>query len=203
VENKQVNQINQAKANNGRWKLFLVIAICAAPVVMSYFTYYVIKPSSRTNYGEILDPRQYPMPKLDAVLLGGGPTELDAYKGKWIMLTVGGSACADACEKKLYDIRQLRLVQGKEMDRIERVWLVTDTQPIATELLRKYDGMHVLTVDPQRLQAWLPTEAGAKVSDHIYIIDPLGNLMMRFPKDADPNKIKKDLAKLLMASSIG
>ena len=61
----------------------------------------------------------------------------------------------------------------------------------------------MLRVKPDVLRAWLPTDAGTTIADHIYMIDPLGNLMMRFPKDADPNKVKKDIAKLLKASSIG
>jgi len=189
--------------SSGRWKLFLIIAVCAAPLVFSYLAYYVIKPEGRTNYGAILDPRQYPMPKLGSTLLGGEAKELDAYKGKWIMLQVDSGDCADACKKKLYDMRQLRLIQGKEMDRIERVWMITDDKPIDTVLIREYDGTRMLQVKPELLKAWLPAEQGTSISDHIYMIDPLGNLMMRFPKDADPNKIKKDIIKLLKASAIG
>jgi cytochrome oxidase Cu insertion factor (SCO1/SenC/PrrC family) len=195
------------EANNqqkkGRWKLFAVIAICASPLIASYLTYYVIKPEDRTNYGALIDPRAYPIPSLDSVTLDGKPTGLNAYKGKWIMLQVGDADCTVDCRERLHDMRQLRLAQGKNMERIERVWLVTDTQPLETQLIREYDGTHILRVNEDKLKAWLPTETGTTVSDHIYMIDPLGNLMMRFPKDADPNKIKKDLSKLLRASSIG
>lgn len=189
----------------GRWKLFAILAVCAAPMVFSYLTYYVIKPSGRTNYGTILDPRLYPVPKLGGSLLGGEAKELDAYRGKWIMLQVDNAACAAACQKKLYDMRQLRLIQGKEMNRIERVWLLAEAQPlpVETELIRKYEGTHILKVNPAALKAWLPTESATQASDHIYLIDPRGNLMMRFPKDADPQKMKKDIAKLLKASAIG
>lgn len=187
----------------GRWKLFLVIAICAAPMIFSYLTYYVIKPTGRTNYGEILDPRLYPIPHLGAHLLGGEAKELDAYKGKWIMLQVDSGACEKSCQDKLYQVRQLRLAQGREMDRIERVWLVNDEQAIDTVLLRQFDGVRTLVAPAKLISQWLPTETNTQVTDHIYIIDPLGNLMMRFPKNADPNKIKKDLAKLLKASAIG
>jgi hypothetical protein len=199
-------ETEQKQRSKGRWKLLLVLAVCAAPVIASYLSYYVIKPEGRTNYGTILDPRKYPMPELNAHLLGTAqplPDGLNAYQGKWIMLTADSGNCDKLCEKRLYDIRQLRLAQGKEMDRIERVWLVTDEQPIETRLLREYDGMHVLTVSSSALKTWLPTEQGTQIQDHIYIIDPLGNLMMRFPKDADPNKIKKDITKLLRASAIG
>jgi cytochrome oxidase Cu insertion factor (SCO1/SenC/PrrC family) len=187
----------------GRWKLLAILFVCASPMIASYFAYYVAKPSGRTNYGDILDPRLYPMPQLESKSLNGSKLELTAFKGKWIMLQVDASACAQVCKKKLYDMRQLRIAQGKAMDRIERVWLVTDTAPIQPELIKAFDGMHILSIDVEILAKWLPSENNTKVSDHIYLIDPLGNLMMRFPKDADPNKIKKDLSKLLKASAIG
>jgi len=188
---------------NGRWKMFGVLAICAAPMIASYFTYYVIKPESRTNYGTLIDPRAYPLPALGTTTLDGKPLGLDAYKGKWIMLQVDQADCNPYCQKKLYEMRQLRLTQGKEMDRIERVWLITDHKPLETMLMREYDGTHMLRVKPESINAWLPVEVGTSTADHIYMIDPLGNLMMRFPKDANPNKIKKDISKLLRASSIG
>jgi hypothetical protein len=128
---------------------------------------------------------------------------LEAYQGKWIMLQVGNADCTESCAKKLHDMRQLRLAQGKEMDRIERVWLITDAKPLDTMLMREYDGTRMLRANPDQVKAWLPVDEGTTVFDHIYMIDPLGNLMMRFPKDADPNKIKKDLNKLLKASAIG
>ncbi|TFW07904.1 cytochrome C oxidase subunit I [Oxalobacteraceae bacterium OM1] len=195
-------QENKPK-EGGNWKLFLVLAICAAPLIASYFSYYVVKPSGRTNYGDLLDPRQYPIPKLGTTALDGKPERLEDFKGKWIMLQADSGACGDACRRKLLDMRQLRLMQGREMDRIERVWLVLDEQPLDTVLMREYDGTRMLRADRNAARAWLPVDTGTQVEDHIYLIDPLGNLMMRFPKDADPNKMKKDIAKLLKASRIG
>ena len=194
---------NTRQKKDGRWKMFLVIAICLAPVFASYFTYYVIKPTARTNYGELLDPRNYPMPQLDATTMDGKPINLDAYKGKWILLQVDRGDCNKACQDKLLDMRQLRLMQGKEMDRIERVWLITDNTPLDTILMREYDGTHMLRVKPDPVTHWLPAQAGGTASDSIYIIDPVGNLMLRFPKNPDPYKMKKDIYKLLSASSIG
>lgn len=192
-----------SRTSAGRWKLFAVLAVCAAPMIFSYLSYYVIKPSGRTNYGTILDPRLYPMPALNGKLLSGEPKELDAYKGKWIMLQLDSGACAQECQKKLYNMRQLRLAQGKEMDRIERVWLLTDERSVAPTLVSQFDGMRILKNDLSAVQKWLPTEPGTVLNDHIYLIDPLGNLMMRFPKDADPQRMKKDIARLLRASAIG
>lgn len=183
--------------------MLALFAVCAAPLVASYLTYYVIKPQGRTNYGALIDPRAHPIPVLGTKTLDGRPMPLEALKGKWIMLQAGDAECQEPCRKMLHDMRQLRLAQGKDMDRIERVWLITDEEPLETMLIREYDGTHLLRAKPDALQAWLPAEPGTTPADHIYMIDPLGNLMMRFPKDADPNKIKKDLAKLLKASRIG
>lgn len=188
---------------SGRLKLLMVLGVCAFPLVASYFTYYVIKPSGRTNYGALIDPRNYPIPALGATTLEGKPGGLDAFKGKWIMLQTGPSDCQEACKKQLFAMRQLRLMQGKEMERLERVWLVTDDQPLDTMVLREFDGTRILRVQAAALKAWLPVEQGDNATDHMYLIDPLGNLMMRFPKDADPSKVKKDIGKLLKASAIG
>jgi len=200
-----VNQNNppEVSQNKGRWKLFAVLLVCAFPLIASYFTYYVIKPEGRTNYGDLLDPRLYPMPPLQVTALDGKTFPFESLKGKWVMLQVNASDCRDACRKKLLDMRQLRLMQGKNMDRIERVWLIIDENPIETVLMREYDGTQMLRIKPETLKGWLPTAQNTTVADHLYLIDPLGNLMMRFPKEADPNKIKKDLTKLLKASSIG
>ncbi|MFJ3047498.1 SCO family protein [Herbaspirillum chlorophenolicum] len=194
---------DEKRRRRGRWKMLLVVLICAAPMIASYFTYYVIKPESRNNYGELIDPRQYPIPDLGSSTLDGGKGGLADYKGKWVMLQVDSADCAAACRNKLFTLRQLRLMQGKEMERVERVWLVTDKAPVETMLIREYDGTDMLRVDAAKLKAWLPVEAGGSAEDHIYLIDPLGNLMMRFPKDPDPGKMKKDISKLLRASAIG
>jgi hypothetical protein len=197
------NTTSPTVRSRGRWKLMAVIAVCAAPLIASYLTYYVIKPTGRTNYGTLIDPRQYPIPALGSSTLDGRPEGLEKYRGKWIMLKVGGGACAEACRNQLFTMRQERLMQGKEMDRIERVWLVTDRDPIDTVLIREYDGMHMLHADQAAVAKWLPTEQGTPVAEHIYLIDPLGNLMMRFPANPEPRKMFKDIGKLLKASGIG
>jgi cytochrome oxidase Cu insertion factor (SCO1/SenC/PrrC family) len=200
----QATEVTPTKVpSRGRKMFFLVLAICAAPMIFSYLTYYVIKPEGRTNYGEIIDPRKYPIPDLGGVSLVGKPASLEQFKGKWILLQVDAADCQKACAQKLYYMRQLRLTQGKGMDRLERVWLITDDAPLNIAQMKEYDGTQFLRVDAQKLAAWLPVAEGTKASDHLYMIDPLGNLMMRFPKDPDANKIKKDISRLLKASSIG
>jgi len=191
----------------------VVLAVCAAPLIASYFMYYVVKPKGGvTNYGTLLDPRLYPIPPMASTTLDGKPATLDNYKGKWIMLKVGPSECLQACQDQLFAMRQLRTMQGKAMERVERVWLITDNEPLDTVLMRVNDGTRMLRAPAAVVDKWLPLDKNApadKVSDHVYLIDPLGNLMMRYPKGAvssDTEKVRKvhkDIAKLLKASAIG
>ena len=204
-----------AKARSvGRWKLLLVLFVCASPLIASYLTYYVFKPEGRTNYGAILDPRNYPIPKLASTTLEGQPRTLEQMSGKWLMVRAGGGECHQACQEQLHAMRQWRLMQGKNMDRMQRVWLVLDDKPVDTAALRRYkdaegqdvdllEGVTLLRAPADAVGKWLPAESGTGASDHVYLIDPLGNLMMRFPKDPDTRKVYKDLAKLLKASAIG
>jgi hypothetical protein len=204
---------NKPQQRRGRWKLLAVLAVCAAPLIFSYLTYYVIKPQGRTNFGTLIDPRAHPVPALGATTLDAKPASLDAFKGKWIMLKVGPAACDQACKEQMFAIRQVRSMQGKEMERIERVWLVTDAEPLETMLMRELDGVHMLRAPAGAVAKWLPPEPGATLDNAIFLIDPLGNLMMRFPpvpagateaeKVQHYAKIKKDIAKLLKASAVG
>ena len=187
----------------GRWMLWLVLLVCASPIIASYFTYYVIKPEKRNNYGTLIDQRAHPIPAMATTTLDGKPAALEQFKGKWVMLMAAPGACNEACHKQLFAMRQLRTMQGKEMERIERVWLITDREPLDTMVIREYDGTHMLRADAQAIANWLPVDPGTSVSDHIYMIDPLGHLMMRFPKDPEPRKVHKDIYKLLKASSVG
>lgn len=206
-------QTNNTQQQRGRWKLLMVLAVCAAPLIFSYIAYYVVKPSARNNFGALIDPREHPIPALQATTLDARPASLDAFKGKWIMLKVGPSACAKDCMDQMFAIQQLRSMQGKDMERIERVWLITDAAPLETMLIRQLDGVHMLRAPADVVAKWLPVEQGANAADSIFLIDPLGNLMMRFPPvpagaaEADKVKhyarIKKDIGKLLKASAIG
>ena len=186
----------------GRWKLFAILAVCVAPVLASYLMYYVVKPQGRTNYGELLDP-QRPVEGLEVAPAEGGQTTLLASRGKWVMVTVDGQGCLQACADKLYVMRQVRLTAGKERDRVDRVLLLTDDTPLEAALLAEHDGLVVHRSRVSALERWFPVESGGRPEDHVYVIDPLGNVMMRFPKSADPNRMKKDLAKLLRASRVG
>jgi cytochrome oxidase Cu insertion factor (SCO1/SenC/PrrC family) len=188
----------------GRWVLLLLAVICAAPIAISYFMYYVVKPTGgSTNYGTLIDP-QRPIPDSLVVTGADGKTlKLASLHGRWLMISVDGSACDKACATKLYFMRQIRAAQGPERERVVEVWLRTDAGKVADVIQTAYPNTDMLIADPAQLAAWLPPDTGTRITDHIYLVDPNGNLMMRFPKDANPSKIKNDLTKLLKWSTIG
>ena len=187
----------------GRWKMFAVLLVCASPVIASYFTYYVIRPEGRRNFGELITP-QRPLPALATRTLDGKPGQLTALKDQWLLLSVAGGACEARCEQNLYFQRQLRESLGREKERLDRVWLVHDEAPVREALLPALTAATVLRVAPAELAQWLEPAAGRRLQDHLYLVDPLGNLMMRFPADMDVSaaaKAKRDLDRLLRASS--
>ncbi|GAB5098266.1 cytochrome c oxidase subunit I [Caballeronia sp. HLA56] len=186
--------------------LVLLALVCAAPVIASYLMYYVVKPAGgTTSYGTLIEP-QRPIPEQIVVTdEKGQPVPLKSLEGKWLMITVNGSDCDEVCVKRLYFMRQVRALQSGERERVLNVWLRTDDKPVANVIKTAYPqpDTRMLVTNEQALSGWLPVDAGTKLSDHIYLVDPNGNLMMRFPKDPDPKKINTDVAKLLKWSRIG
>ena len=160
-------------------KVLLIGLVCAAPLVLGTLAYvYKWDVGSAANYGELIPPRP----------LSGPP--FDRLRGKWLLVAVDSAACDAWCEKKLYYLRQLRRAQGKDMDRVERLWLLTDDAQPRAELLQAIEG--TLIERAPKLDAF-----PGKPAEHLYLVDPLGNLMLRWPRDADPSKMLKDLQRLL------
>ena len=189
----------QADPRSARIKLLAITALCIAPFAAALITYFYWQPQGGMNYGELIPAR----PLIDPPLrrLDQRAFRLSELRGKWILLQLDAAACAAACKAKLYNMRQVRLAQGREMERVERVWLILDEGPLETQLMREYDGTRMLRAGANPLIGEFPPSGGER--DHIYLIDPLGNLMLSFPKDADPRRMYKDLARLLRASRIG
>jgi hypothetical protein len=191
------------RTSSGRMKMLLVMLICAAPVVASYVTYYVIRPDARRSYGELIEP-QRPLPTVPAAALDGKAVQLSSLKGQWLLVSVAGGACDKECEKHLYLQRQLRESLGKDKDRLDWVWLVSDDAPVREALRPALAQATVLRVDAQQLAAWLAPAQGHAVADHLYVVDPMGNWMMRFPAGLDlagAAKAKRDIERLLRASA--
>lgn len=191
------------RARHGRWKMLGVLAICAAPVIASYFTYYVVRPEGRRNYGELVSP-QRPLPPVSAQRLDGAEVPLPSLKGQWLLISVAGGACEALCPNHLYLQRQLRESLGKEKDRLDWVWLVNDAAPVPAAIMPALQQATVLRMDAAAVSAWLVPGQGTTLGDHLYVVDPMGNWMMRFPAAMDTAgaaKAKRDLERLLRASS--
>jgi len=191
------------RTRRGRQKMLAVLAICAAPVIASYLAYYVIRPEVRRNHGELIDP-QRPLPELLTLDLQGKTHSLRELKGQWLLVSVGSGKCDEPCVQQLYFQRQLRESLGKDKDRLDRVWLINDTEPIAENMRPGLEGATVLRAPAVELAQWLEPASGHGVADHLYLVDPMGNWMMRFPARMDiasASKAKRDLDRLMRASA--
>ena len=194
--------IQTEQKKSSRLTLWLILAICAAPIVAALVAYFFWQPQSRNNYGSLIQP-QRPLPALATSTLNGQAFDLRSLRGKWIMLSADTGACDANCQQKLYALRQVRASTGDKQTRIERVWLVLDNQPVAPEILAEHPGLQVIRIAAAQAQAFLPQPASGSIQGPIYLIDPLGNLMLQWPAQADMKRMRKDLGRLLWASRIG
>jgi len=163
-----------------------IALVCAAPLVLGTAAYLLgWSPGAPSNYGELLKPRA----------VEAAP--VSELRGKWILVTFDAAACDASCERKLYIVRQVRRAQGKDMERIERLWVVTDAGKPRADVLAATEGTRISR--NETIKSSFP----GNTLDHIYVVDPLGNLMMRFPRDPDPSQVIKDLQRLLKYSRFG
>lgn len=188
---------------HGRWKMIIVALVCAAPVLASYFTYYVIRPEGRRNHGVLIDP-QRALPDIATTTLDGRPGTLRDLKDQWLLVSVAGGACDTACQNHLYLQRQMREGLGKDKERVDWVWLIPDDAPVAESMRPALAQATVLRVPAPALAQWLAPEPGRALADHLYLVDPLGNWMMRFPAGLDTAgaaRAKRDIERMLRAAN--
>jgi hypothetical protein len=191
-----MNDASQRSAvGRGRRTILLVALACLAPVVASYAVYYLYPRSAQVNYGTLLEVA--PAPAIEGMQEDGTPFRLVDLRGRWVLLAAGTAGCDAACERTLYAMRQAHTMQGKERDRIVRVWLDAGGAPPAPELRQQHPGLIVALAPTGMLRSLPGTQPG------IWLIDPLGNLVLSYPGDPDIKGLAKDLARLLQASRIG
>jgi hypothetical protein len=199
-----VNNTDSAlRTKHGRWKMLAVLLLCASPVIASYITYYIIRPDGRRNFGELIDP-QKPVPNLSATNLEGQSVNLQTLTGQWLLVSVSGGACDASCQNHLYLQRQLRESLGKEKERLEWVWIITDAAPVPDALRPALKGATVLRLPADQLATWMQPAKGQQLPDHMYVIDPMGNWMMRFAPGFNTKiavQAKRDIERLLKASA--
>ncbi len=150
-----------------------------------------------------------PLAPFDMLGLDGAHITQDFLRGKWTLAYIGAAACEAVCRGNLYKMRQVRVALNEKMERVQRLWVLSDA-PRATPsqgLLSEHPGLTVAKPCTAELEHFMtqfnhPGDPSAG-PDRIYLIDPLGNLMMQYPADADPKGLLKDLQRLLLTSWIG
>ena len=186
----------------GRWKLLVIALLCSLPLLASLWAYFVVRPEGQAGVGELLNPLRALPPQV-GVALDGTARPMASLKGQWLLVSVGGGACPDACQQRLFLQRQLRETLGKDKERVDWVWLLNDQAPVAASMRKPLGEATVLRVPPDTLAQWLELPAGKTYADYLFVVDPLGNAMMRLPAQFDgagAAKAKRDLDRLLKAS---
>jgi hypothetical protein len=200
---QDVAQADEQRTSTGRWRMLLVLLVCAAPVVASYFTYYVIRPEARRNHGELIQPTKT-LPDIQTRTLQGEVGQLTALKGQWLLISVASGACDERCQQQLYLQRQILTGLGRDRDRTDWVWLIDDEAPVPASIQPGLAEAVVLRVSREALAQWLSPAAGRSLSDHWFLVDPQGEWMMRFGPSIDAKSallVKKDLERLLRAAN--
>lgn len=181
-----------------RAKLMLLAALFLAPIAGSLFVYHFVRPEPTANYGELLLPPEtiavHPLARVDASTF-----RFAELKDRWILVASGSGACADECAAKVHAMRQVRLALGRNASRVARVFVVDDTAPPDAAAFTPVEDL-VIALTPRGLM--LPPGA-ANDRAHIYLVDPRGNVMMRWPANPQMRGMLKDLERLLKASQIG
>ena len=194
----------QRRTWSGRLQMALILLVCAAPVIASYWVFYVARPSGgEAAYGSLIQPT-VALPDVAASDLQGAPVPLRALKGQWLLVAVGPAACDTACEQRLFMQRQLREMLGRERERVDKVWLITDDaalKPGLHQALVAAPAVTVLRLPRAVVVTWLKPASGQALEDHLYLVDPMGEWMMRLPATPDPSRVRRDLERLLRASA--
>jgi hypothetical protein len=190
--------------------LMVVAMMFFAPLALSFYLYYGKHwhPGGRVNAGELIDPAR-PLPALALQLAmptpDGAQTNPQLLRGKWTFLYLQRGPCNDECNRHLYDTRQVRLALDREMNRVQRVFIGDRDCCDMKELLAAHPDLTVLrwSAADDSLLELLPQGSAAADLHRVYLIDPLGNLMMFYAADAKPKGMLEDMKRLLRLSSIG
>ena len=198
-----------AAAGSGRVKLLLIAILFFLPVIAALVLFQSgWRPQGQINHGELVQPTRAiadgPFHTLEGQQLSS------QWQKKWTMLYFGPADCGNVCQQQLYKMRQAHIAQGAGSERIQRVFVVTDTNKLdqLRHTLKDYADMQVLTgpadtIRQMAAQFQLPAGSPMQALGRIYLLDPRGHFMLSYPTDADPNGMRKDLVRLLKVSHIG
>ncbi len=191
-----------------RTKFILIFLLFSVPFVGSTLVYVFWKPAATANYGELISPI-VSLPEIRLGVVEAGAASSDDLKkslrGKWLLMTIDGGGCGAACEKKIYAMRQARLMLGREQDRVLRVVLIDDETLPDAGLRQKYTGTVWVSKEAAIWKKLLQGESGPSQSgrSQIYGVDPLGNVFIRYTADPDIKRMNQDFQRVLKASQIG
>lgn len=190
--------MSEERKGRGRLQLLLIAAIFLGPLALAAWMYFsgALTPEGRTNHGALLQP-------ITSLTEGLPDSPLHAHNdGHWVLLYANSGSCDEACEYSLYTLRQSRLMLGREMDRLVRVFLHGDTPPDTVLIAEEHEGL--VTLQDDSLKALLDSKKPAGLAEGgFYLIDPLGNLIMYFRPDIDPQAMVEDIDHVLELSRIG
>ena len=191
--------MTESKKHKGRVQLLLVAAVFIGPLALAAWLYFAAQdmtPQARTNNGALLEPIVNV-----GELLPGSPL-LETGDGRWVLLYANAGVCDEACEYSLYTLRQSRLMLGKEMGRLLRVFLHGESVPDKVLLDEEHAGL--ITLQDSDLAGLLDNKKPANLATGgYYLVDPLGNLVLYFTPDMDPSAMVEDIKHLLEFSRIG
>lgn len=202
--------IDKQLQKKSRIKIIAVFSIFLGPLLLAFIWLQMVKNEpniASSSNGELIKPAR----PLDAFTLnesGGGDFTHASIEKLWTMIYFSNGSCTEACEKNLFHMRQIRLSLVQNMDRVQRVVVVDKETDLSAELLAEHEGLRVVGGDAGALEAFRQQFRNAESAmqpsaDAIYLVDPLGNLMMRFGADLNPKSILKDIKHLLKVSRIG
>ena len=193
--------MNAPLPRRSRRQLIILAGIFFAPLALSFYLYYGhsgLQPGARVNHGELILPVRT-LPQESLARLGGGETGAGFLQQKWTFLYAASGSCGGDCQRRLYDTRQVRAALGRDMGRVQRVFIAPAGCCDAGYLASEHpDLITIPEASATRLLAALPHGPG-----DIYIVDPLGNLMMAYASDAPPKGLLEDMKRLLKLSHIG
>jgi cytochrome oxidase Cu insertion factor (SCO1/SenC/PrrC family) len=193
-----------------RLLLIFIAALFFVPLIVSFALFQQgWRPIGQTNYGSLINPAK-PLTDLSTLafetIVDKKPFQLSDLWGKWTLITIAQEDCVKVCQENLYKMRQVRLALNQNAARVRRVLLVSDPTQLTQldEITTVYAGTLLLSGQPAFSVLTQVLRDSTDGAPHkIYVVDPLGNLMMFYPNDANPSKMLKDLERLLRLSQVG
>lgn len=197
-------------APRSRSQIWVLLAVFFAPLIIAFVLYYGVegwRPSGNTNHGELVQPPQM-LPAADLPSGSEQPLAASVFKGKWTLVYIGTGECDARCREALTLMRQTRLALNDDLPRVQRVFLATSACCDNDYLRTEHEGVLVGVLEGEggaQYREVFQTAISEPIDQagRIYIVDPLGNVMMSYPRDAEPKGLLVDMKKLLKLSHIG